>query len=67
MQNLPDKAAEAMGDEPDGLLMTQARHIATIENLEDASFAFHRGIGRLIENRAHMTIAFRGVRSGDCD
>lgn len=56
-----------MGDEPDGLLMTQARHIATIENLEDASFAFHRGIGRLIENRAHMTIAFRGVRSGDCD
>jgi hypothetical protein len=61
VQDLPNEPTKAMGDEPDGLLMTQARHIATIENQEDAPFVFHRGVGRLIEDAPLMTIAFRGA------
>jgi hypothetical protein len=38
-----------MGDDPDGLIMSQARDRAAIDNVEDASFGPGRGIGRLIE------------------
>jgi hypothetical protein len=49
VQDLPDQAAKPMGNHSDGLIVPQARHIAAIEDLEDASFSLHRGLGRLIE------------------
>ena len=61
VQNFPDEAAKAMGDYPDRLLVAQTRHIAAIENLKDASFVFNRGVGSLIEDAPHMTIALRGA------
>jgi hypothetical protein len=33
-----------MGDDPDRLLVAETRHLAAIENLENASFVFHRGV-----------------------
>ena len=30
----------------------------TIDDLEDAAFVFDGGIGTLIENAAHLTVAF---------
>jgi hypothetical protein len=43
-----DQATLSMGDNPDGLIMSQARDRAAIDNVEDASFG-PGGIGRLIE------------------
>jgi len=61
MQNDPDQPAEPMGNRPDGLLVSQARHQAAIHGLEDASFGFDRGVGTLIENTPHVAVAFRGA------
>ena len=60
MQNLPDQATKPMGDHPDRLIVPQARHIAAIEDREDASFVLDRRVGSLIENAPHMTVALRG-------
>ena len=38
-----------MGDHPDRLIVPQARHIAAIEDREDASFVLDRRVGSLIE------------------
>src|SRR6266851_8460770 len=61
MQNYPDQPAEPMGNRPDGLLVSQARHQAAIHDLEDASFDLDRGVGTLIENTPHVAVAFRGA------
>ena len=50
-----------MRNHPDGLVVLQARHLAAIENGEEASFEFDRGVGSLIENPPHMTVALRGA------
>ena len=47
-----------MGNRPDGLIMSQARDVAAIDNLEDASFGLYGGIGRLIKNAPHVAVAF---------
>jgi hypothetical protein len=57
LQHPPDQAAKPMGNHSDRLVMPQARHIAAIENLEDASFVLDRRVGRLVENAPHMAIA----------
>jgi hypothetical protein len=49
MQDQPDQATLSMGDDPDGLIMSEARDTTAIDNLEDASFDFHGGVGSLIE------------------
>ncbi len=49
-----------MGNHSDRLIVPQARYIATIEDLEDASFVFDRCVGSLIEDAPHMTVTFRG-------
>jgi len=39
-------------------MVSKARYQTTIEDFEDASFAFDRSIGSLIENAAHLAVAF---------
>ena len=60
VQNLPDEPTKAMGNHPDSLIVPQARNIPSVENLEETSFVFDRRVGGLIENTAHLTVAFRG-------
>ncbi len=48
-----------MGNDPDGLIMSQARDRATIDNVEDASFRPRCGVGRLVENAPHVAVALR--------
>jgi hypothetical protein len=49
MQDQPDQATLSMGDDPDGLIMSEARDTTAIDNLEDTSFDFHGRVGSLIE------------------
>jgi hypothetical protein len=49
MQNQPDQATLSMGDDPDGLIMSEARDTPAIDDLEDASFDFYGRVGSLIE------------------
>jgi hypothetical protein len=50
-----------MGNHPNRLIVSQARDIASVEDLEDTSFVFDRRVGCLIENASHLTVAFRGL------
>ena len=59
VQDQPDQPTLSMGNRPDGLIMSQARDRAAIHNLEDASFGFGCGVGRLIENAPHVAVALR--------
>src|SRR5215472_11572367 len=59
VQDLPDQTAEPMGNHSDGLIMPQTRHIATMENFEDAPFVLDRRVGGLIENAPHGAVALR--------
>jgi hypothetical protein len=59
VQYLPDQATKFVGNYSSGLIVSQTRHVAAIENLEDASFEFDRRIGGLIQNPPHMTVALR--------
>ena len=58
MQENPDQLTQAVGNGPDGFIVPEARHQTTIEDLEDASFAFDGSIGSLIQNAAHLAVAF---------
>ena len=49
VQDQPDQPTLSMGNGPNGLIVSQARHRAAIHNLEDASFGSGCGVGRLIE------------------
>ena len=49
-----------MGNGSDGLIMSQARDRVAIDNIEDASFGSGCGVGRLVENLPHLTVAIRG-------
>ena len=49
MQDQPDQLTLSVGNRPDGLIMSQARDRAAIDNLEDASFGPGCGVGSLIE------------------
>ena len=48
-----------MGNRSDGLIMSEARDRAAIDNLEDASFGPGRGVGSLVENAPHLAVAVR--------
>src|ERR1700732_4569838 len=61
MQNDPDQATEPVGDGPDGLLVSQARHQSAIDDLENGSFRLDRGVSTLIENAPHVAVTFRGA------
>jgi hypothetical protein len=49
VQDQPDQPTLSMGNGPDGLVMSQARDGAPIDNLEDTSFDLHGSIRGLIE------------------
>jgi len=50
-----------MGNGPDGLIVSQARHQSAIDDLENGSFRLGCGVGTLIKNAPHMAIALRGA------
>jgi hypothetical protein len=49
MQNQPDQTTLSMRNDPDGLIMSEARDATAIDNLEDAPFDFYGGVSSLIE------------------
>ena len=49
VQDQPDQPTLSMSDGPNGLIVSQARYRAAINNLEDASFGSGRGVSSLIE------------------
>jgi hypothetical protein len=49
MQDQPDQATLSMGDDPDGLIMSEVRDTTAADDLEDTSFDFYGGVGSLIE------------------
>ena len=54
-----------MGNGPDGLIMSQAWHKATIHNFENASFGHDRSVRSLIEDSSHVATAlWRAVAVG---
>src|SRR5260370_9082092 len=63
MQNDPDQVTKSMGNRPDSLIMSKARHQSAIDNLENGPFRLGGGIGGLIENAPHVAITFRGAVS----
>jgi hypothetical protein len=46
MQDQPDQATLSMGDDPYGLIVSEARDTTAIDDLEDTSFDFYGGVGR---------------------
>ena len=46
MENQPDQTTLSMGNDADGLIMSEARDATAIDNLEDASFDFYGGVCR---------------------
>ena len=61
VQNHPDQPTKAMGNCPDGLIVSQAWYEAAIHDLEDASFRPDRSVGTLIENAPHVAVALGGA------
>src|SRR5487761_716341 len=59
VQNLPNQTTLPMGNCSDRLLMSKTWYRTAIDNLEDTSFGLYCGVGRLIENAPHVTVALR--------
>ena len=53
--------AEAIRNDPDCFVMSQAWNETTVHDLEDAPLAFDCSIRSLIENTAHLAVALRRV------
>ena len=49
MEDQPDQTTLSMRNDPDGLIMSEARDATAIDDLEDTSFDFDGGVSRLIE------------------
>src|ERR1700730_14638923 len=50
-----------MGNRPDSLVVSQARHQTAIHDLEDASLDFDRSVSALIEKAPHLAVALGGA------
>jgi hypothetical protein len=59
VEDLPDETTLPMGNRPDSLFVSEARYCTTIDNLKDSSFSLDCGVGSLIENAPHVTVALR--------
>jgi hypothetical protein len=57
MEDQPDQTTLSMRNDPDGLIMPEARDATAIDDLEDASFGFYGGVGRLVESTPRVTVA----------
>ena len=57
VQEQPDQATLSMGNGPDGLLMSQTRDRAAIDNFEDTPFGLYGGVRSLIEYASHVAVA----------
>jgi len=57
VQEQPDQATLSMGNGPDGLLMSQTRDRAAIDNFEDTSFGLYGGVRSLAEYASHVAVA----------
>ena len=59
MQDLPDQPTEPVRNRADRLGVSEPDDQASIHELKDTAFGLHRGVGRLIEEAAHLPIAVR--------
>jgi hypothetical protein len=59
MEDQPDQTTLSMRNDPNGLIMPEARDATAIDDLEDASFGFYGGVSSLIEQAPHVTVALR--------
>src|SRR3984893_8158313 len=59
VEDLPDETTLPMGNRPDSLFVSEPRYRAPIYNLEDSSLSLDCGVGSLIENAPHVTVALR--------
>jgi len=57
VKNLSNEATDSMGDRTDGLSVTEARDEPTVRDREDGPLRLHRGVGCLIQDASHLTIA----------
>jgi hypothetical protein len=49
-----------MGNRPDGLIVSEARDGAAVDNPEATSFDSYGGVGCLVENAPPVAVALRG-------
>src|SRR5262249_782060 len=57
VQNLPDQTTEPVGDGTDRLGVSKTRDEPAIHDGEECPLRFHRGVGGLILDAAHLSIA----------
>ena len=57
VQDLPDQSTQPVGDRTDRLGMSQARDDAAVHDGKDRPLGFHRGVGGLIQDASHLSIA----------
>ena len=58
MQDLPDDAAEPMGDGPNGRLIAQSRQQTPEHRLEITAFLPGRSVGRLVQHPPQVFVSF---------
>jgi hypothetical protein len=56
MEDQPDQTTLSMRNDPDDLIMSEARDATAIDDLEDASFDSYGGVSSLIEQAPHVTV-----------
>ena len=61
MQNQPEEPAKPMGNCSDGWIVSHARYLSAIHDLEDAAFVLDHSVGSLIDNSPHVAIALGGA------
>ena len=53
-----------MGNNPNGLIVSQACHVAAVEEREDAALELDGGVARLIKNAPQVMVALGRARAG---
>jgi len=57
VKNLPNQATEPVSDRTDRLGVAEARDEPAIHEREDGALRLHRGVGRLIQDASHLSVA----------
>src|SRR5206468_4389787 len=58
VKNLPNQTTEPVSDGADRLGVAEARDEPAIHDREDGALGLHRGVGRLIQDAPHLSVAF---------